>query len=220
MRRRNRLEPFKPFVAYDVYAYVRTQVLVAERIEDGYRLVRHSPRGHYDTLDIAEAQIPGRWGRGEADPVKLAQMLKIGALRDGATPEAIRLLRLYEPISSNEELVMAEKLKAKGGKTADKAGLSAAAKSTPVAGKKTEGTKPRGNPEALAKARAAKAENQGPDKRKLTVLKKDHGARAGTKRADLLDTIYKAKTAQDALDKGVSRSDLSWAAREEYIRLG
>ncbi len=140
------------------------------------------------------------------------------ALEDGATPEAIRLLSKLQPWSKKEEHTMAEKLKAKGtAAKPDKENLKAAAKSTPVGGKGA--SKNKGNAEALAKAREARAAAAGPDKRKITVLKKDHGARAGTTRADLLNKIYKAKTVQAAVDAGVKKSDVSWAARSGYISL-
>jgi len=58
------------------------------------------------------------------------------------------------------------------------------------------------------------------DTRKIKVLMKEHGAREGTKRADMLDTIYASKTVQEAVDAGVSKSDVSWAARAEYISVG
>ena len=82
-----------------------------------------------------------------------------------------------------------------------------ATKSTKKATTKKASTKKSGGDEAKT------------DDRKIKVLKKDHGAREGTKRAALLDTIYKSKTVQDAVDADVSKSDVSWAAREGYIEI-
>lgn len=211
-----------PFVGYDVYAYVKTEVLVAEPIEDGFRLVRWSPLGAVDTLDIAFAQIPRRWGVGVADPVACANRLKVIALREGATPEAIRCLRRVVSIVKNEEEYMAEKLKAKGGtkKTADKDGLKEAAKKAPVArgaAAGETGTKKRGNADALKKAREAK----GPDTRKIKALKKpkDIEAREGTFRRKMLEDILAAKTVAEWREKN-SKYDsgcLKFAVDNGYV---
>lgn len=126
-------------------------------------------------------------------------------VKNGGTPEAVHLLNPILRFDDKEIAIMADKLTKKP-----------AAKAAP----KTEGAKPKGNPDALAKAREAKAAaSAGPDKRKISVVKKPHGAREGTSRAALLDNIYKAKTVQDAVDAGVKKSDVSWAAREGYIAL-
>lgn len=153
-----------------------------------------------------------------AEPLEpIVEELKSRALSKCATLEAIQLLGQLTPLTKAEEVEMSKLTK----KTGDKAALKDAAKKTPVGGKKAVApaapAKRRGNPEALAAARAAK--NTGPDNRKITVVKKDHGARAGSKRADLLESIFKAKTVQAAVDAGVSKSDVSWAAREGYISL-
>lgn len=125
--------------------------------------------------------------------------IKREAVEHGAQAEAVQLLGELSPFDDKEMIIMAEKLAKKG-----------AAK---PAAKKETAAKP-------AKAAAPKKEaaaDAGPDKRKIAVLKKPHGAREGTKRADLLDTIYKAKTVQDAVDAGVAKNDVAWAAREGYI---
>lgn len=96
---------------------------------------------------------------------------------------------------------MAEKLKAKRSTAkADADGLKTAAKKAPVAKKGSSGGK-RGNPEALAKARAARS--SGPDTRKITALKKpkDITARAGTFRHNMLTDLLNSKTVQDFRDK-------------------
>lgn len=137
----------------------------------------------------------------------IIQGIKSEMLTHGATPLAVQWVGEVEPFTEQELNIMAEKL-TKGGAAAKKS----ADKKAPVAKK--------GNPEALAKAREARAAaSAGPDTRKITVLKKPHGAREGTTRATLLDTIYKSKTVQDAVDAGVKKSDVAWAARAEYISL-
>lgn len=126
------------------------------------------------------------------------------ALEVGATPEAVRLLGSLEPWSKKEETIMAEKLKAKAKPVkASTDELKAAAKSTPVAkggGKKGGG---KGNLDGLAKARAARAANKGPDTRKIKPLvkAKDLTARVGTFRRNMLDDLLSSKTVQEWRDK-------------------
>lgn len=124
--------------------------------------------------------------------------IKREAVEHGAQAEAVHLLNQLDPFNEKEMSIMAEKLTKK-----------AAAPKTPAAKKEP----------AAKKAPAAKKEpvETGPDKRKIAVLKKPHGAREGSKRAHLLDTIYKSKTVQDAVDAGVAKNDVAWAAREGYI---
>jgi hypothetical protein len=104
---------------------------------------------------------------------------------------------------------MAEKLKtqkaAKTAKAPDKDGLKEAARSTPVAKTSaktgTSGGK-KGNPDALAKARAARA-NAGPDTRKIKglVKAKELSAREGTFRRQMLEDLLASKTVQEWRDK-------------------
>lgn len=114
---------------------------------------------------------------------------------------------------------MAEKLKAKKSATKpDTDGLKTAAKKTPVAKKGADGTpKKRGNPEALAKARAARS--AGPDTRKITANKKpkDIAARPGSYRHGMLTKLLAAKTVQDAKDAGVTAGDLRYAIDAGYV---
>jgi hypothetical protein len=118
--------------------------------------------------------------------------------------------------------MMAEKLKAKASaKKADTEGLKNAAKKTPVAKKGGDAPKKRGNPEALAKARAAR--DTGPDTRKITALKKakDIGARAGTYRHSMLTDLLGSKTVQDFRAKNAkyTAGDLRYAQEAGYISL-
>jgi hypothetical protein len=121
--------------------------------------------------------------------------LKVDMLNQGASPEAVRLFNGIVPLTKQELNEMATKLTKKT--TAEKKAPAAKTKAAP-------------------KAKAAPAEAKSDD-RKIKILMKDHGAREGTKRADMLDTIYGCKTVQEAVDAGVSKSDVSWAARAEYI---
>lgn len=125
--------------------------------------------------------------------------LKVDMLNQGASPEAVQLFNGIVPLTEQELQEMATKLTKKTAAPAKATKAPAAAK-TPKAPKE-----------------AAEAKE---DTRKIKVLMKEHGAREGTKRADMLDTIYASKTVQEAVDAGVSKSDVSWAARAEYISVG
>lgn len=127
--------------------------------------------------------------------------LKQFMLNHGASPEAVQLFHGVMPFTTKELNIMATKLARKP-----------AATKTTAAAKKAPAKK------APAKAKAAPAEAV-EDTRKIKVLKKEHGAREGTKRATMLDSIYASKTAQEALDAGVTKGEIAWAAREEYISL-
>ena len=70
-----------------------------------------------------------------------------------------------------------------------------------------------------APARGRPASNGDNDTRRIKILKKPHGAREGTFRAGMLDDIYASRTVQEAVDAGVKKSDVAWAARSAYIEL-
>jgi hypothetical protein len=141
--------------------------------------------------------------------------LRRNALEYGATPEAIRLLGSLEPWTKKEEATLSEKLKAKGKASPNKDALKEAATSTPVAKKNTASAEPkkRGNPDALRKAREARA--SGPDTRKIKALikPKDIAARAGTYRHTMISDLLAAKTVQEFRDKNpkYSAGDLRYA---------
>jgi hypothetical protein len=139
----------------------------------------------------------------------------ITSLESGATPDAIRLLsKATGTFTKKEEKEMAEKLKAKGAAKAPKSAntdeLKEAAKSAPVAAKDAP-AKRKGNPEALAKARAAR--QTGPDNRKIKglVKAKDLTAREGSTRRKMLEDLLSSKTVQEFRDKGYSAGDLNYA---------
>lgn len=228
MRRRS---TFQPVVFCDPFAMAGNRKVAVELGPDGHILCLEWSVGDYcvRSLNIEAPSLGTRYLPVNQPVAGQAASFKISALTHGATPEAIRLLGLICPLTKQEEAMMAEKLKTKGSvKAADKEGLKAAAKDAPVGKKpkvapaeaKAEAPKKRGNAEALAKAREARKEaGSGPDKRKITVLKKDHGARAGTDRQKTLDLLFKHKTAQSALDAGVTKQWLAWADREGYVEL-
>ncbi len=76
----------------------------------------------------------------------------------------------------------------------------------------------KGNPEALAKARAAR-EDAGPDTRKIKILNKENPYREGSNRAASFDALKGAKTAQDYKDAGGKAKYLSRWAAEGIIEL-
>lgn len=138
--------------------------------------------------------------------------LRIQALEQGATPEAIRLLsRATKPFTKKEEATMAEKLKSKSApKQADTKALKTAAAKTPVGG-----AKKRGNPEALKRAREAKA----PDTRKIKALikPKDITAREGSTRRTMLEALLSSKTVAEFRAKGYSAGDLNYAIGADIV---
>jgi hypothetical protein len=220
MRRRQALSISLPFVFVDPYAYGSPKAIYVAAVEvgDGYFCVTFRlGEQQIVAVSVKKEQIGPRYSLSpETSLSESVASLKRQGLKFGATLEAIQLLGTLTSLTTTEEAMMAD-----AKKLARKEELKAAAKEAPVKGNKAAATgdapKKKGNPEALAAARAAK--DSGPDNRKITVLKKDHGARDGTKRADLLNKIFKNKTVQAAVDAGVKKSDVSWAAREGYISL-
>ncbi len=173
--------------------------------------------GEVATFAAEPEQFSWRYIKTNASPVEALRELKQQAFKFGATLEAIQLLEL----TPQEEASMADKLSKK---TADTKALKDAAKAAPVKGKAekapaAEKAPRKGNPEAPAKAREARA-NKGPDTRKIKVINKAHGAREGTKRAQMLDIVLKAKTVQEALDAGATMIDVRFAESKEFISLG
>lgn len=209
--------PFDPIWVKDPYANVRGpwigKWLIVGFTFEGFRAVGRQAHVDGPMMGVTHAVIPARSLRNysvvddeNTSLQSILKGLKEEMLAHGATPLAVQWIGELSPFSEQEFTIMADKL-TKPVK---------AAKAAPA-----DKPKSKGNPEALAKANAARAEaNAGPDKRKITVLKKPHGAREGTTRATLLDTIYKSKTVQDAVDAGVKKSDVAWAARAEYISIG
>lgn len=143
------------------------------------------------------------------------QFLHRKALEYGATPDAIRELKGVIDITPTEEAQMAEKLKSKKTKSAD-----TEAKPVGNGGEVAKATgKAKGNPEALAKAREAKAA-AGPDTRKIKVLNKENPYREGSNRAASFDALKGAKTVEEYVAAGGKSKYLSRWAAEERITLG
>lgn len=148
------------------------------------------------------------------------QWLKNRALMGGATPDAIRLLKMVTEVTKKEEAEMAakEKLAKKTAKTSTEADAGAA----PVGkGGKAGATakKSKGNPEALKKAREARAA-AGPDTRKIKILNKENPYRAESNRAASFDALKGAKTVEDYVAAGGKTKYLSRWASEGRISLG
>lgn len=136
--------------------------------------------------------------------IKVHSELKTLLLEYGGSPEAVLLLHGLAPFTDKEMNTMAKAA------TATKV-----AKKTDAA-PKAEKVKGKGNTEALAKARAAKAE-AGPDTRKLTITNKENPYREGSNRAASFDALKGAKTVQDYLDAGGKGKYISRWVEEDRI---
>jgi hypothetical protein len=146
--------------------------------------------------------------------------LKSQALRCGATPDAIRLMKKVIDLTKKEEDVMAraEKLRKKTAKTATDADAGA----VPVGkgGKVAAGKKGKGNADALKKARETRAANAGaPDVRKIKILNKENPYRAESGRASSFDALKGAKTVEDYKAAGGKVKYLSRWEAENRISL-
>lgn len=124
------------------------------------------------------------------------------ALEGGATPEAILLIHNLAPFTDKELNIMAEKLAKKG--AAPKADKAA--------------SKSKGNPDALKKAREARAE-AGPDVRKITITNKENPYREGSNRAASFNALKGAKTVEDYKTAGGKTKYLSRWVDEGRITL-
>lgn len=181
------------------------RLVVLARTFCGYRAVYRRPNvdSQVGVLDrvIFDWQFPlyPKINHEEISLQSILNELKEDMLAHGASPEAVMLVGGHSPFNEEELKVMATKLAAKSG-TQKPAAKKAAAPAKPKAERKAK-------------------ESAGPDERKITVLKKEHGARAGTQRATMLDAIYKSKTVDEAVKNGATSGDVAWAARSGYISL-
>lgn len=212
----------KAFIAINV-VNVPTYECVVYSIAYGRVETMHIPvseMGHDHNGKQTQFYVDGH--HASFGPEGLAQThldwLRVQALKDGATPEAVRLLGAIKPFTKKEELEMAEKLKAKA--TGNAAALKAAAKKTPVGGEKKAPAK-RGNADALAAARAAKNVNR---KYKPLVKAKDLTLRDNSWTKYMVETILankdtdSARAAHAASKDYVGKSlDFTWAEKKEYI---
>lgn len=170
--------------------------------------------------------------------------IKRSMLEHGAVAEAVVLIGEISPFKPEELKIMAEKLKAKGGaapkttgkapKKGDAEALKAAAKDTPVGGKKAKGAAPaeapkrKGNIEALNKAREARSgDTEAYKKQKIKVLvkAKDSGLRADSDRQRKLEFVQRFKTVGEALGgeyttgKTIDRGAISGMVKRGHIEL-
>ena len=238
--------PKMPYAVGDRAAFIRKAAVAVELVNvPTVRVVTYNlAYGRVEVIDVPLSRISHDantrdqyyvdGGHVSGGPPAMAKThlswLRSNALGSGATPDAIRLLsKATGPFTKKEENTMAEKLKAKktaakSPATADADGLKTAAKAAPVSKVKPASGKGsgRGNPEALAKARAARAENKGPDTRKIkaNVKAKDLQARVGSKRHTMLSDLLNSKTVQEFRDKGYSAGDLNYATGANIVSVG
>lgn len=149
------------------------------------------------------------------------QWLKNWALKNGATPDAIRLLKLVTDVTAKDEKEMSMAEKATKAKASNKVAKKAKGADAPVGGGgKAAKANGKGNAEALAKARAARAENAGPDTRKIKIVNKENPYREGSNRAASFAALKGAKTVEDYKSAGGKTKYLSRWAEEGRIELG
>lgn len=218
--------PTLPFLMRDSASINGAYYIVCERTVGGWRAISSAHAVYWFLTDYtiydhesARAQARGKRFYAWEHNVNQAtgevrtwdqhlQAFKRLALQEGATPEAIRLLDLYEPLNKKEVDTMAAKKLEKQ-----------EAKKTPKAAPAAEGKpKSKGNPEALKKAREAAAD-KGPDVRKVTMLTKENPYRAESKRAIAFDTMAKSKTVQDYKDAGGPAKYVNRWAEEGLLKL-
>lgn len=138
--------------------------------------------------------------------------VKKEALEHGATPLAVQWLSEWITFDDKELTTMAEKLKTKAAK---------AAKAAPAEKPAKKG----GNPEALAKAREARASAAQEDRKYKTLVKRgDIKTREGTWTEAMVDIIMSNKTTDaakaelaDHKEFGERRLDFGWAEKKGYI---
>lgn len=228
--------PKLPFSVGDRAAFIRKAAVAVELVSvPTLRVVTYSiAYNRVEAIDIPVSRVSADAGTKDqhyvdgghvmGGPPAMAEnhlsWLRSRALESGATPEAIRLLtKATGAFTKEQEREMGEKLKAKSAAKPDTDGLKTAAKKAPVAKKSTSPVR-RGNPEALAKARAAR--QTGPDTRKIkaNIKPKDIAARAGSKRHTMLTDLLGSKTVQEFRDKGYSSGDLNYAVGANVVTLG
>lgn len=203
-------------VEYCPYDYVR-DIIIHDRhtSREAARGRRFHPWEHNTNLETGERR----------DWDQHANALRALALRDGATPEAIRFLDEVRPFKQKEVDDMASKLskKTEAAPAAEKpAKAPKAAKGKAAATETAEDAAPKtgrkGNPEALAKARAARAE-AGPDNRKIKILTKENPYREGSNRAASFDALKGAKTVDEYVTAGGKKKYISRWVEEGLIEV-
>jgi hypothetical protein len=202
--------------------------LAVLEVGDGYFCLEHLVGyGHLALLTVKKAWFAGSQyvTQPHVDVQERVAATKAKALTHGATLEAIQLLGTLTSLTPDEEKTMAEA----NTKLSRKDELKKAAKETPVAGKKAAAPKlaapaRKGNPDALAKARAARA---APAVNKpYKVLVKTNPGREGTWTHAMVEHIIGATSTDDAkaslaADKENKhrKLDFSWAAAKGIIKI-
>ena len=218
---------FQPYVVQDPSRLTRADTygkwLVIGPCFSGFRAVGHDYTYRHGTFDgvvdtvILERQLP-QFSPALNTPLQsYVEELKNIALTKGATPLAVEWLGELVAFSKKDYDIMAEKLKTK------KAPAAKAAKPAKAA------TGKKGNPEALAKAREARAESARADrsyKHEMTPAKALETTREGSWTRRMVEIIMSHKSTNDAKDElakdkeyGDRRLDFAWAATKGYIKL-
>lgn len=206
--------PPPPFVMRDRTSAIGTTFIVCERTVNGWRALgsavavylylndftmedRHCSLGgdtRFTPWEHNYNEIEGEYRSFKQH----LQAFKLFALRDGATPEAIRLLDIHEPLTKEEVSIMAAK-KAEKDAPAKKPATKAA--------KSTKAPKKEGD--ATPKV----------DNRKITVVEKENPYREGSKRAASWDALKGAKTVEDYKANGGAVKYISRWESEGRIKL-
>lgn len=163
-------------------------------------------------IDIDDSK---RYSRHLGDLQENILRLKKLMLEYGGSPEAVRLINDLAPFTKKELNIMADKLSKKGAKPAAKKEAA-----TP------KGTGRKGNPEALEKAREARAGKRAElqaDKRKLALTDKGKekikkNAESGA--AQNLIAMRDAKTVGAFITNGGSMADIRYAEKSETVTVG
>lgn len=209
--------PTPPFIMRDRTSVIGTVFVVAERTVNGWRAIGSANAVYTYLTDFtmedrhcsreagARRFYPWEHNINQIDgaPRSFKQHLaafKLFALRDGATPEAIRLLDIHEPLTEEEVSIMAAK---KAEKDAPKTPAKSTAAKAPKAAKE---------PKAPKEPKAA-------DTRKITIVEKDNPYRAESKRAMSWNALKGAKTVADYVANGGAVKYISRWESEGRIKL-
>lgn len=202
-----------PYWLKDTNSIIGTSWLVVGPTFCGLRAIARVPYMPGIQVGVVERVIPDWLLRcyvpthpEEASLQSIYQGLKTEMQEHGASALAVQWLGELSPFSEKELKIMGDKLKTKAAPKADKAAP------------KADKPKGKGNPEALKKAREARAE-AGPDVRKITVLTKDNPYREGSNRAASFAALKGAKTVQDYKDAGGAIKYIARWAEDGTIKL-
>lgn len=200
-----------PFVGINTVRGIagqRALFIAVLEVGDGYLCIEHQIGIDQVVVCVAKKENFPRFYAVVSDPLaEVVADLKAKATERSATLEAIQLLGTLTPLTSKEETIMANPKLAK--------------KEAPAA-KAAKEPKAKGNGEALAAARAARASKN--DSQKIKVLAKTNPYREGTKAANTFDLFkeYNGKTVGDVRAAATDDHDLGYlryASRDEHIAL-